>query len=64
MCGRFQGVVNVEEKGVLHVGDENPEGPILAVREGPCVKVRVIVQLFGGLEDAGSSRDLDHIQVV
>ena len=50
----LQGLEDVEEEGVLQVGDDEAQGAAATAGERPRVDVRVVVELVDRLEDAGA----------
>jgi hypothetical protein len=60
----IDGLVNVEEERVLHVGDDHTDGPALASGQAAGVEVGVVLQFFDSLGDSRARGILDDTGIV
>ena len=58
---RLKGAVDIEEKGILHVGHENSQGAALAPGQRSRMEIGMIFQFLRGSEDTCPSRVLNHV---
>jgi hypothetical protein len=64
MGGGLEGMIDVKEKRIFHIGNEDSESAALATSQGSRMKIRVILKFFGSLKDASAGRALNNIQIV
>ena len=60
----FDGFEDVEEEGVLHIGDDHADGAAFSAREIAGVQIGVILEFLDGLDDAGAGGGLDHACII
>src|SRR5215831_5194280 len=60
----FQRAIDVQEKRILHVGNDDPQNAALASSERTRVQVWMVVELFGSLQHARARRGFDNFKVV
>jgi len=61
---RFESVIDVKKKRILHVGHEDSERTVLAASQGTSVEVRVIVKFLGGSENPGARGSSYNAEIV
>src|SRR5689334_4319043 len=61
---RFERAVDIQEKWILHVGDDDAENPALSAGERARVQIRVVVQLLGGLQYARACGGFDDLEII
>jgi hypothetical protein len=64
MSVRLKSAIDIEEKRILHVGNDDAENSALSARERACVEVRVVVQFLGRFQDARARGGFDNLEIV
>ena len=57
-------LVDIEEKGILHIGDDHPDRPALSARQVAGVEIGMILQFLDCLDHSGTGGSLDHACIV
>src|ERR1019366_3676912 len=60
----LDGLVDVEEKRVFHVGDNHTNGAAFAPRQAAGMEVRMVFQFLDGFYDPGTGRAFDYACII
>ena len=60
----FERAIDVQEERILHIRNNDAEDAALAARERAGMKIRMVVEFFGGLQHAGTRRGFDDFEII